>query len=256
MTGIQVRRLGSGPSVVLVHGSLTTSTLTWAKQEVLAERWSLVVVDRRGYGASPHTDQQDYEVDAADVVPLLAGGAHLVGHSYGAIGALFAAAARPSDVRSLTLVEPPAQALLRGDAAVERQIADYAELLRTVEDPADFLRSFFGLLGAPTDSIPSPLPPVTEHQARLVMTERSPWEADLPTAELRAAGFPVLVVSGGYDDISERACDALAEAVGPQAERAVIPGRGHMVQRIGAPFNERLEQHLHAAEVDPTPLPR
>jgi hypothetical protein len=32
------------------------------------------------------------------------------------------------------------------------------------------------------------------------------------------------------------------------AERAVIPGAGHSVQRIGLPFNERLESFLSAAE--------
>lgn len=253
---IHVRRIGSGPTVVLVHGSLTTSAQTWARQEELAERWSLVVVDRRGYGASPHTDQQDYEVDATDIAPLLAGGAHLVGHSYGSFGAMFAAATRPDDVRSLTLVEPPAHGLLRGDPDVEREIAEHEVRLGTLREPVDFFRSFLTALGAPADSVPDPLPPELAHQVRLVMTERSPWEADLPVAELRAAGFPILVVSGRHTDVTERVSDALAAALGSRAQRVTIPGRGHMVQRIGAPFNERLEQHLWAAEVDPQPLPR
>jgi len=49
----------------------------------------------------------DYEVDARDVVDLLAAGAHLVGHSYGAVVAMLAAATRPDLVRSLALIEPP-----------------------------------------------------------------------------------------------------------------------------------------------------
>jgi len=49
----------------------------------------------------------DYEVDARDVVDLLAAGAHLVGHSYGAVVAMLAAATRPDLARSLALIEPP-----------------------------------------------------------------------------------------------------------------------------------------------------
>jgi pimeloyl-ACP methyl ester carboxylesterase len=53
-------------------------------------------------------------------VLLLGDGAHLVGHSYGALGALFAAALRPDAVRSLTLVEPPVYGLARGYPAAEQ----------------------------------------------------------------------------------------------------------------------------------------
>jgi pimeloyl-ACP methyl ester carboxylesterase len=76
------------------------------------------------------------------------------------------------------------------------------------------------------------------------MGERPPWDLPLPVDELKAAGMPVLVVSGGHDDVFELVCDRLAEALGPAAERAVITGRGHVVQRLGAPFNEQLEAFL------------
>jgi hypothetical protein len=41
-------------------------------------------------------------------------------------------------------------------------------------------------------------------------------------------------------------CDVLEERLG--AERAVIPGARHSVQRTGPPFNERLEAFLRSAE--------
>jgi hypothetical protein len=56
----------------------------------------------------------------------------------------------------------------------------------------------------------------------------------------------VLVLSGGHSPAFEAVCDALAE--GLSAERAVIPGRGHTVPSTGAPYNERLEAFLTAAE--------
>jgi pimeloyl-ACP methyl ester carboxylesterase len=53
-------------------------------------------------------------------------------------------------------------------------------------------------------------------------------------------------VSGAHDGAFEAVCDVLEARL--QAERAVIPGAGHGVQRTGAPFNERLEAFLRAAQ--------
>ena len=44
---------GSGPRVVLVHGSIVGAERTWRHQLALAERWTLVVANRPGFGASP-----------------------------------------------------------------------------------------------------------------------------------------------------------------------------------------------------------
>jgi len=202
------------------------------------------MVDRRGFEPNPPADVSDFEVDGADIAPLLEGGAHLVGHSYGALGSMFAAALRPGAVRSLTLIEPPAHSLLRGDAHVERQIADHVERLRSIHDPAEFMRSFLAVIGAPNESVVSPLPAAIERQVRLLMSERPPWEAELPVDALRASGVPILVVSGGHDASFERMSDVLTESLGSRAQRAVISGRGHVVQRTGEPFNRHLEQFM------------
>jgi pimeloyl-ACP methyl ester carboxylesterase len=63
-----------------------------------------------------------------------------VGHSYGAIGALCAAALRPQAVRSLTVNEPPAFRLARGDAAADTVAARREETMRDLHE----LRAFLG----------------------------------------------------------------------------------------------------------------
>jgi hypothetical protein len=60
------------------------------------------------------------------------------------------------------------------------------------------------------------------------------WRSDLPLAELTAASFPKLIVSGGHSAGFDAICDDLAERIG--ASR----GAGHEVQFTGRPLNELL----------------
>src|SRR5919199_5991998 len=80
-----------GERVVLVHGSMAAGAETWHDQRSLAGAKHVVVPDRRSYGDSPDGDG-DFERDATDVADLLGSGGHLVGHSYGGVVSLLAAA--------------------------------------------------------------------------------------------------------------------------------------------------------------------
>ena len=109
MTDLFVDSWGSGEPVVLVHGSLAVGAEEWQEQRVLADAgFRLLVPDRRGYGRSPAALGEDFLADAEDIAGLMGDGAHLVGHSYGGLGALFAAARRPDATLSLSLLEPAA----------------------------------------------------------------------------------------------------------------------------------------------------
>jgi len=71
-----------------------------------------------------YNESGDYCVaGTALIAGLLKDGAHLVGHSYGAVIALYAAALRPDAVRSLTVSEPGCLRVAAGDSAVDAQIA-------------------------------------------------------------------------------------------------------------------------------------
>ena len=56
---------------------------------------------------------------------------------------------------------------------------------------------------------------------------RPTWYPDLPLAELAAAPFPKLIVSGGHSAGFDAVCDDLAERIG--ATRAVVEGAGHEI---------------------------
>ncbi len=244
---LHTRVMGTGPRVLFVHGSLTTSRQSWEKQEPLAERWTLVIPDRRGYAPNAVADRSDFEEDAADIAPLLDRGAHLVGHSYGAIVALYLAGRAPETIRSLTLVETPPTTLVRGEPAIEELIAAGDERKSTIDDPYQYMRAHIEMLGAPVDKLPNPLPEELERQVLLLMNERPPWEL-VPSASLAAASFPKLVVTGGHSDALELCSDAIADHLGPNTQRLVMTGRGHVVARLGQPFNDLLERFWVSAD--------
>jgi pimeloyl-ACP methyl ester carboxylesterase len=245
--GLSLATVGSGPRVVLVHGSVVGARRTWRHQLPLAEHWTLELPDRPGFGDSAPLARGDFEAEAPLIAELLADGAHLVGHSYGAVIALYAAALRPEAVRSLTVSEPGCLRVAGGHALVDAQIARGEALYRHADElePLEFLRAFRGGVGS-THQTPPKLAGELLAGARLLRVERPPWEADPPLGQLRGAAFSKLVISGGHSEVFEEVCDVLARSIG--AERAVIAGRGHTIPASGAPYNARLHAFLSAAE--------
>jgi pimeloyl-ACP methyl ester carboxylesterase len=108
-TRIGYRRLGSGPVVVFVHGSVSTHTDWMPVCRLLADRFTCFAMDRRGRaksgeGVGPYSIEREYE-DIEAVLATAGPGAQLVAHSYGATCALGTALRHP--VPQLVLYEPP-----------------------------------------------------------------------------------------------------------------------------------------------------
>ena len=244
---LAVERLGEGPPIVFVHGDIVGPELTWRKQRELAARWSLIIPSRPGFGESPPLERNDFEVEAPMFAELLGDGAHLVGHSYGSVIALLAAAERPEAVRSLTVSEPGCLQVAAGTPEVDEMIANGKLLFQKAASiPSEaFLRMFRGGAGSAYGT-PDDLPDELLHGVELLKRERPPWEAEIPMERLAGGDFPALVLSGGHSPAFEAVCDALAEGV--SAEREVIRGRGHTVPSTGVPYNDRLEAFLRGAE--------
>jgi len=91
---------------------------------------------------------------------------------------------------------------------------------------------------------PDPLPPSLEAGARAAMAERPPHEAEPPIDELAEAPFPKLVVSGAHNPALDSVADVLEERL--RAQRVVLPGSGHTIQRLPQ-FNVVLARFLEAA---------
>lgn len=231
--------------VVLVHGSVMGGRQTWSAQRALGDRFELVVLERPGFPPNPPVARVDFEEHAVLVAEELGDGAHLVGHSYGGVVSLLAAALQPGAVRSLTVIEPPATRVARGNPVADAFTRLGVEWWATGprDDPEAFLRGFLGYVGSAFDP-PSPLPPELEQGARALIAERGPWEAEIPLDALAAAPFPKLVVSGGHHAAFDAVCDVLVERL--DAEHRVLPGFGHAAQRH-PDFNEVLADFVARA---------
>lgn len=231
--------------LVLVHGSVANGRATWSAQRPLADRFELLVLDRPGFPPNPPTARVDFEEDAALVAELLRDGDHLVGHSYGGVIALLAAAQRPDALGSLTVIEPPATSVARGHPDVDAFAAGGEALYASgaTSDPEEFLRNFLAAVGSRFDP-PSPLPPDLAQGAQALTVERGPWEAEIPLDGLAATSFPKLVVSGMHHPAFEAICDVLEREL--SAERVVLPGYGHVAQ-LHPEFNATLAGFVERA---------
>src|SRR4051795_13485299 len=110
------------PRIVFVHGSVMGGRPTWSGQRELGDRFRLEIMERPGFPPNPPVDHVDFEEHAALVAEAVAGGAHLVGHSYGGVITLLAAAGVPDAIHSLTVIEPPAMGVARGNPVVDEFI--------------------------------------------------------------------------------------------------------------------------------------
>ncbi len=197
-----------------------TRALSWRKQQALGVEFELVAPDRPGFPPGPPVARVDFEAEVPWLEALIQPGDHLVAHSYGGVTALLAAPRLP--LASLTVLEPPAFGVARGDPAVEAWLDGALALPRA--DPRTYVEAFLVHVGAPL-RLPDPLPPVLEQGADAFMRERWPWEAELPLAPVP---YPVLVVTGGHEPAFEAVGDVLEREL--RAERLVLPGAGHAVQ--------------------------
>jgi pimeloyl-ACP methyl ester carboxylesterase len=109
-TTIGYEATGSGPPLLLVHGTTADHTRWAGILPQFQQHFTVHAMDRRGRGAS--TDDSDsYDIvreaeDVAAVVDAIGQPVDVVGHSYGAVCSL-EAAVLTDGIRKLVLYEPP-----------------------------------------------------------------------------------------------------------------------------------------------------
>ena len=235
-TAIGYYRRGSGPSVVIVHGSVSTGAQWLPATDHLAQRFTCFVHDRRGRGHSGDAQAYDMRTEVADIAAMMAvagPGAHLLGHSFGGLCALaFAETGRLDG--SLVLFEPP--------TAVDGPVAGPAlDTYRALVDAGDLEAAFeFALVNfvrVPPEAVPAiretplwascvPLTPTWVRELR----EIDALGVDLDHYAAIAAPTHLLV---GTDTTPflYRSAQVLAKLV-PGATLTELPGRDHFAHLV------------------------
>ena len=83
------RELGHGQPLIILHGLMGSSDNWLTQAKMLADHFHVYMVDQRNHGKSPHSDEFDYKVLAADIKEFIVEHALqkpiVLGHSMGVL---------------------------------------------------------------------------------------------------------------------------------------------------------------------------
>lgn len=233
-TPIAFERSGSGPPLVLVHGTSSAGARWRPIVPAFEERFTVYTLDRRGRGASGDADEyvieREFE-DIAAVVEAIGEPVSLLGHSFGALCAL-EAALLTSNVRKLILYEPYMP--VADPPLYDSEVVVRMQRLLDAGDCEGVVTAMFReLLQMPAHELDDlrALPTWPARVAAAHTIVRESWaELDYRFAAERFADLlvPTLLLLGG-DTIPEleRVTRLLAEAL-PNSRIAVMAGQQHL----------------------------
>ena len=236
---------GTGECLVLTHGSWTDGSGWDHVVKGLADRYQVVVWDRRGHSRSQAGDGPGSRVeDAADLAALIehvhGGPVHLAGSSYGANVTLTLVTERPDLVATAAVHEPPLWSLLDGTrdkaiadalAAADAGLAVVRDLIRAGDHrgAAEHFIEHVALGPGTWQQLPQPFRAVLEANALTFLDELADRSAlSIDTLALAATTVPLLLTHGTESpDLFPAVIAELAELV-PAARVEVIEGAGHI----------------------------
>jgi pimeloyl-ACP methyl ester carboxylesterase len=236
---------GTGDCLVLTHGSWTDGASWEPAVARLAERYQVVVWDRRGHSRSrPGDGPGSRAEDAADLAGLIehvsGDPVHVAGNSYGANVTLTMLTARPDLVATAAVHESPLWGLLEGTrdqvlldelSAADADLAVVRDLINSGahRDAAEHFIEHVALGRGTWDQLPEPFRAVLEANAPTYLDELADDTAlSIDTAALAATDVPLLLTHGTESPKLFPAVIAELETLVPTARVEVLEGAGHI----------------------------
>lgn len=238
-TAIGYETHGSGPVIILVSGATQYRAVDEHAPRLaalLADRFTIVIYDRRGRGESGNTRPYAVAREIEDIealIDVLGGTASLVGGSSGAVLAIEAALALPGKVVRVLAYEPPFD--VDQTAAESKAALDQQEAFAARGEGAAAMESFMATVGTPPEALAgfkaSPAWPAFAAVGTTIAHDfRTLYEARF------GGGFqtrwpnltqPALIVDGDASFPFMAAGADLAAANLAGARRLTLPGQGH-----------------------------
>jgi len=251
---------GHGETVLLLHGSASTSAFWRQTTQALQPLYHVIAPDLIGYGQSPAWPagvpySAEAEVNALQsLLPCCAAKYHLAGHSYGGVAALMLALASPSRVLTLTLIEPVFFAALRhqGDVSAHRhfgQVRDtfLSTLARGNVETA--MRDFIGFWTGEGswERMPADMRGVLlEKAGKIVLDWQASFAAETDLHALAGLGTRTLLLSGDGSPAPMRRLVEALHGLMPGSTRTVVPGAGHLLPVThAAAVTQAILGHFH-----------
>lgn len=245
---------GTGPTVVCLHSSGSSSAQWRALMEAAGRDYRFIAIDFYGHGRSADYTGEGYclQEEAEAVLRSLPPGVpmHLVGHSYGGAVALDLAVRHAARFASVTVFEPVLFGLLERDGAdfgeitsVGLGIARSARENQVDRACSEFVDYWNGagawnrLPAVQQQRVRERIVPVGRHFEAL-------FADPLPFEALRSLQLPMLVLSGERSPAPARTVCELLGAL-PDVRLEVLPGVGHMGPLTDSEIvNARIRAHL------------
>jgi pimeloyl-ACP methyl ester carboxylesterase len=223
-------RYGSGPPLVLVHGSFSDHNSNWEFVKPLFEKqFTVYAVARRGRGETDRSEDHSLKDEGADVLAVIQSigrPVYLLGHSCGAQVALLAAAEAQDRVQRLVLYEPAWPHVV--DSAALARLEEFAQ----AGDWDGFAMSFFHeRLHVPLKDLnelrsTELWPPIIADAPASLRDLRAMSRYDFSPARFRALRIPVLLQIGSESPRHLYVTDARA-AVLPNVSIQELEGQAH-----------------------------
>jgi len=232
-TTIAFRRSGTGPPLLLVHGTTADHRRWDSILPLLEPRFAVYAMDRRGRGGSG--DAPDYHFrreaeDVAAVIEAIGGPVYVLGHSFGARCSLEAALLTDRMSR-LILYEPAIPAF---PPSVPPDTPGRIEALAMGGEPEAALELFFRqVVGMPEEELVAyrqlpmwagriPLAPTIGRESAVDQTY------GFDPARYTGIRVPTLLLLGGDSPRSFRTALERIEATLPDSHIVVLPGQRHI----------------------------
>ena len=239
-TSIAYERRGHGPPLVMVHGSTVDHTRWGGVVGKLIERFTLLMVDRRGRGASGDGPAYSIEREFEDVVAVLESTsvpAHVLAHSYGAICAL-EALRLTERIAKVVLYEPPLPLPGRG-LIFAADLGPRLQALLEAGDRDGVLATFMREVIRMSEQEIEGMRRTSSWAVRLAAAHTLPREVAVANSyRFHAEGFasvrvPALFVVGSLSPAYMHEATTLASAALSGSQVECLRGQGHAAMSTG-----------------------